>query len=390
MKLLCALCILACSGCLTLQVFGHASDASDQNDSTAPRKMLEKKLISSAMEILDIFDYHNQPFSEPADRRVKGFVLGYVTPWNNKGYDRAVKYAQKFTHISPVWLQVHPGEARGEDYVVKGTHDIDNGWVTRIRESNPKIKIVPRFLLEGFDGKSFQALIYDNDKAQSFAVAVAKILKENKLDGAVLEMWKPVSDDGDRKAMRQAIKTIASKLKKDGFQTVLVVPPSGGQNVAGRLRSEDFAFLADSIVAFSVMTYDHPETYSSGGPIAPLKWVSDSLESIVPAAKEKNKRKKLLLGLNHYGYDWSRPKGAEAILSSTYLEQLKKHQPVLQWDEKSGEHSYKYYNEKGIDHLVHFPTLKSVDLRIILANKLGVGIAIWDLGQGLDYFFDLL
>jgi uncharacterized protein (DUF302 family) len=29
--------------------------------------------------------------------------------------------------------------------------------------------------------------------------------------------------------MRQAIKTIAEKLKKDGFQTILVVPPSGGQ-----------------------------------------------------------------------------------------------------------------------------------------------------------------
>lgn len=50
--------------------------------------------------------------------------------WNNKGYDRAVKYAKKFTHISPVWLQVVPSNGKtGAKYEVKGTHDIDKGKV---------------------------------------------------------------------------------------------------------------------------------------------------------------------------------------------------------------------------------------------------------------------
>lgn len=60
--------------------------------------------------------------------------------WNNKGYDVAKSWAPKFTHISPVWLQVK--RQNTNSYVISGLHDVDHGWIQSVtrRGSSSDIK----------------------------------------------------------------------------------------------------------------------------------------------------------------------------------------------------------------------------------------------------------
>lgn len=72
-------------------------------------------------------------YKDTTDRNFNGTVLGYVTPWNNHGYDVAKIWGSKFSQISPVWLQV----VRVDDqkYEIRGTHDIDAGWISDVRKA---------------------------------------------------------------------------------------------------------------------------------------------------------------------------------------------------------------------------------------------------------------
>jgi chitinase domain-containing protein 1 len=118
---------------------------------------------------------------------------------------------------------------------------------------------------------------------------------------------------------------------------------------------------------------------------------------------------KVFLGLNFYGYRYDRvgpskkndqeQYGMKPLVGRDYIEFLRKASSTLMivYDTNSHEHvtviqkvPTKQNQNSLPETIIFYPSLKSIYERLELATKLNVGIAIWDGGQGLDYFYDLL
>lgn len=138
----------------------------------------------------------------------------------------------------------------------------------------------------------------------------------------------------------------------------------------------------------------------------------EAVEHICPddADEVAAKRAKILMGFNLYGNDFT-PDGGGSIVGGQFIELVKHVKGRLRIDEGNVENFFEakwvskriYYIWRSIQceivvydfrtpsgrHTVFYPTLYSINERIKLARDLGTGISLWELGQGLDYFYDL-
>lgn len=80
-------------------------------------------------------------------------TLAYVTPWNPRGFEAALKFHKKITHVSPVWYQIvarKPDDKSGGGVgpVLRGGEGVDEQWLAKMRKRAPGTKILPRVSLE--------------------------------------------------------------------------------------------------------------------------------------------------------------------------------------------------------------------------------------------------
>lgn len=323
--------------------------------------------------------------------------LAYVTPWNGCGYDLAKWFASKFTHISPVWYQLVLEDNMKPE--LRGGHDVDQGWLQELKSAYRPPKIVPRVQLQ-FSQKAAQTILYyPQGQAEQLADILVAEVEKYGYDGVALELPAP-------HLFTALIGRIGDALHDIEKELVLVIPPQHTNEQYGMVfNANHIDEVVDDVDYFAVMTYDHAGAVGREGPNSPLPWmkevirgfvsdIEDDFESEVDNLDEEVDRevvervraRKILMGLPFYGYRFSSGQIPEAYTASNYLDLLRKESRFpISWDAPSKEHRLVDSGD-----VLWYPSLLSLLYRLQLAEEMGVGIAIWELGQGLDQFVDVL
>nr|XP_023911384.1 chitinase domain-containing protein 1 [Quercus suber] len=362
--------------------------------------VFQRGLVKANVDFQEILAENSKVSENTSHRHYNYPVLAYITPWNSKGYEIAKRFNSKFTHLSPVWYDL---KSQGTGLILEGRHNADVGWISELRRSGDAW-VLPRVVLEAFPAELLTRK-KQRDKAIKLIVTECK---DMGYDGIVLEAWSRwaaygiLHDPEMRNSALQFIKQLGHALHslssarndEQQLQLVFVIgPPHSDKLQKHDFGPEDLQSLSNAVDGFSLMTYDFSSPQNPG-PNAPLKWIHSTLRLILrPTGNSaQGPAHKIFLGINFYGNDFvlAGGLGGGAITGRDYLSLLEKHRPLLQWEKNSGEHLFFYSNDDNIKHAVFYPSLLSISMLLEEARSWGCGISIWEIGQGLDYFFDLL
>ncbi|KAK4788874.1 hypothetical protein SAY86_020193 [Trapa natans] len=367
---------------------------------TARSYISQNPLVKADVSYLEILAEHSKLTENATQRSFVNPVLAYVTPWNSRGYELAKRFSSRLTHISPVWYEVKSHEGT---LVLEGRHNADMRWISDLRiKSN--IQILPRVILEA-NPKDFLRKKKQRSKAIQLIVAECR---DMGYDGVVLESWSRwmaygiLHDPNLRALALQFIQDLgheihsASTREDPGqrLQLIYVIGPPRSEKVeAYDFGPKELQGLSNAVDGFSLMTYDFSGPHSPG-PNAPLNWIRNVMNLLLGTKPNASPilAPKIFLGINFYGNDFVLPGGVGggAIIGADYLSLLEKHRPSLRWEKNSAEHFFLYSDENKANHAVFYPSLLSIFMRLEEAHSRGTGISIWEIGQGLDYFFDIL
>ncbi|KAG2725504.1 hypothetical protein I3760_01G069200 [Carya illinoinensis] len=357
-------------------------------------------LIKADVNYLEILTENSKTSENTSRRHFTNPALAYITPWNSKGYELAKRFNSKFTHLSPIWYDL---KSQGTSLILEGRHNADTGWISELRRSGDAL-VLPRVVLEAFPAE-FLTKKKQRNKAINLIVTECK---DMGYDGIVLESWSRwaaygiLHDPTMRNLALQFIKQLghalhsesSAKNDKQRMQLVYVIGPPHSE----KLRKHDFGLedlqsLSNAVDGFSLMTYDFSSPQNPG-PNAPLNWIRFTLQLLLGTTGNSawSLAHKIFLGINFYGNDFviAGGMGGGAIIGRDYLSLLERHKPVLQWEKNSAEHFFFYSDDNNIKHAVFYPSLLSISMRLKEARAWGCGISVWEIGQGLDYFYDLL
>jgi spore germination protein len=241
---------------------------------------------------------------------------------------------------------------------------------------------------KGFDPELIHTLTSTDWLRQKFINNIYSLLDSHDYKGVVIdfEQVRPK----DRSLLNHFIKELAEKLHPAGMEVMMAVPPKKGDQEPSYSAGYDYQTLGKYLDRLFLMTYDWHWPGGPSGPIAPIAEVKATLDYAVSVVD----RKKLMLGIPQYAYDWTikeKKQSGKAYSTQHAIDLYTGYQSAVHYDEKVAAPWFRYVDNKGILHEVWFEDPRSLLVKFRLVGQYGLGgMGCWHLGLTMPQTEEIL
>lgn len=171
--------------------------------------------------------------------------------------------------------------------------------------------------------------------------------------------------------------------RNDLLVSTALAPKASDLTTGAWHGAHDYAAHGRIVDFVIVMTY---EWGWSGGPPRPISPLPE-VEKVIRFAVSQIPPRKIMMGVNLYGYDWTLPyeeggKFARAISPQMAIEIALNNNAAIEYDQEAKAPFFNYRDAEGKNHIVWFEDARSIQTRFNLVKRYGLkGVSYWVLGH---------
>jgi len=281
-------------------------------------------------------------------------------------------------------------------YDVKSDGTINDIDDTTIRKTAGDYKVAPLMAITNLSNGNFSSevahsILADDAVSRKLLDNVIDIMKRKGFYGLNVDFEKIFPED--RELYNSFLRKAADRLHENKYVLSTALAPKYSAEQAGAwYEAHDYKAhgeIADFVI---IMTYEWGWSGGPPMPVAPIKSVRRVLDyavSVIP-------RKKIMMGIPLYGYDWTLPyvSGGPFARRKSPQEALSiasRHGSIVKYDIEAQSPYFNYYDSDGKEHIVWFEDARSVRAKFLTAVEYGLrGVSYWVLGESFPQNWQVL
>ncbi|MBO1515639.1 glycoside hydrolase family 18 protein [Metabacillus bambusae] len=187
----------------------------------------------------------------------------------------------------------------------------------------------------------------------------------------------------DREAYNQFLRKAKNRFNQEGWLLSTALAPKTSAGQKGRwYEAHDYKAHGEIVDFVVIMTYEWGYSAGPPMPVSPINPVREVLEYAISEMPSR----KIMMGQNLYGYDWTLPfvqggQYAKAVSPQQAIQLASKYNEQIEYDYEAQAPHFNYIDDNSKEHKVWFEDARSIQAKFDLIKELNLrGISYWKLG----------